>query len=77
MTAKLGTTQAPFQIQECTSDIGDPFSDLSAGIGELQFDLEQPRQINPELVPEEFDAAELVDIDESLAIISLQPLTSF
>ena len=44
-------------------------------IADLEFNLDQLRQINPELAPDELDAAGLIDIDACIATNQSQALT--
>ena len=53
----------------------DPFrevsTDIDDSIGELEFDLNQLREINPELARDDLDAVGLIDVD---AADNSQPL---
>ena len=57
----------------------DPFrslcTDVDDSIADLEFNLDQLRQINPELAPDELDAAGLIDIDACIATNQSQALT--
>lgn len=68
------------ELQESAVDESDdPFRSLSTdvddSIGELEFDLDQLRQINHELAPDDLDAAGLIGFDTDVATNSSQPLT--
>ena len=56
----------PFKHVLCIDD--DP-------IGELDFDLNKLRKVNPELVPANLNTNEFLDIDTDIATNNSQPLT--
>ena len=65
--------------QEAVDEDDDPFrslcTDVDDSIADLEFNLDQLRQINPELAPDELDAAGLVDIDACIATNQSQAVT--
>lgn len=67
---------SPEHQNDAQDESDDPFSSLDDdSLADLDFNLEQLKQISPESVPAEIDASDLIEVDNDVATNCSQPLS--